>query len=115
MNAEWVIQTNFFTLINNNNHELLQYIFAIPNGITSNPIAKKLAKQNGLLCGVCDVFVSIPNKKYHGLYIEFKTKTSRLSKEQEIFISNVKVKGYDVVIMRDCNEAYNYLIKYLGE
>lgn len=115
MNDEWKIQTNFFTLINNNKPELLNLIFSVPNGLSSSPVAKKMAKLNGLLNGVCDVFCSIPNTKYHGLYIEFKTKKGKLSEYQKIFISCVQQKGYDVLIATDYQTAYDYLIKYLGE
>jgi hypothetical protein len=119
MSAERIIQTNFFSLINNKllktNPEFSYLIFSSQNGITSNPIAKKMAKLNGLVIGVCDVFVSIPNSKYHGLYIEFKAKTGILSQQQQMFIKLVKEKGYDAVVMRDSEIAFNYLIKYLGE
>jgi len=117
--SEKIIQTNFFSLINNkllkDKPELAYLIYSSQNGIPSSAIAKKMAKLNGLVVGVCDVFVSIPNSKYHGLYIEFKTKTGILSQQQKIFMHLVKLQGYDAVVMRESETAFNYLIKYLGE
>ncbi len=117
--SERIIQQNFFTLINNkllkDRPELAFLIYSSQNGISSSAIAKKIAKLNGLVVGVPDVFVSIPNSKYHGLYIEFKTKTGILSQPQQIFMHLVKLQGYDAVIMRDSEIAFDYLIKYLGE
>lgn len=100
--------------------------FAVPNGghrdkkvyirrdgkkIVWSPEAKRL-KNAGVLRGVTDCVMTIPTYAYHGLFMEFKTKTGALTKEQKSFINSVVPLGYACVIVKSCIEAKEEVEKY---
>lgn len=84
-------------------------IFSVPNGGKRNIREAVTLKQEGVLKGVSDIIVAIPNKQNHGLYIEFKTKTGRQSKEQKQFQKAVQSQGYRYVIIRGFETFVNII------
>lgn len=126
--SEHQIQSAFFTLCYQHRNQypvLTRLIFAIPNG--GNLVKKtsdkgqsfswegKKLKDEGLKSGVLDVFLSVPNTKYHGLYIEFKAKNGVISDNQMLFCNEVREQGYCVEFFNNEVEAFNFVVKYLGE
>ena len=83
----------------------------------TNPKKGKLAKDEGLLAGYPDVFVSIPTKVSHGLYIEFKAiyesgKKGALSAEQKLVHADLYKVGYTVKVCYSCDEAMKIVQDY---
>lgn len=92
--------------------------FAIPNENTredSNPITGAIRRSMGVCAGVADTFLSIPNSKYHGLYIEFKSAVGRQRKEQMAFEAQVTKQGYRYELVRDFETFKNIIIGYLAD
>lgn len=74
----------------------------------------KFLKQKGIKSGVPDICCPIPNKLYHGLYIELKIKPNKLSETQEKFCKAVYELGYCVRLAYSGDEAIEILKSYLA-
>lgn len=70
-------------------------------------------KAMGLLSGVADCYLSIPNAHYHGMYIEFKTGTGKQSDNQKKFEGLASRLGYKYVILRSVTEFDVVLNDYM--
>jgi len=126
--TEHQIQSAFFALCyqHRNKYPVLnRLIFAIPNGgnLVKNTNKKgqnfswegKKLKDEGMKSGVLDVFLSVPNTKYHGLYLEFKSKNGVISDNQMLFCNEVRAQGYLAEFFNNEIEAFNFVVKYLEE
>ena len=84
-------------------------MFAVPNGafLFGNKLQRvrqwKKLKAEGAVEGVSDLFITIPNKEYHGFYIEVKSPTGTQSKEQKEFQKAVEGK-YKYSIIRSLDQ-----------
>lgn len=95
-------------------------LFSIPNGshLAGNTLQRckqmQSLKGEGLLSGVADLFLMLPNDKHHGLFIEMKRKKGgSLSKPQREFIKNAINHGYQAKVCHGADEAINTIIEYL--
>jgi hypothetical protein len=86
-----------------------RWFHSIPNGEKRDPITAARLKATGVKSGVADTFLPEPRGIYHGLYIELKTLTGRLSEKQREFIAAMRQRGYCVVVL-DTLEAFQALI-----
>jgi hypothetical protein len=73
----------------------------------------KQNKREGLCKGAADIFVAIPTTEHSGLWMEFKTKTGKVSKEQAEFGVAQILRGYGYVVVRSVDEAIEALEDYL--
>lgn len=89
-------------------------LFSIPNGGRRDPKSMVFLKREGLRNGVCDLFLSVPCGRWHGLYVELKTDTGRVSDEQKAFIDDVCDRGYVAVICRSEEDAKKMILEYLA-
>lgn len=69
-------------------------IFSVPNAAKRGFVVQKIMKMTGMRAGVWDLFLPEPRGCYHGLFMELKTKTRKLSPEQVIFGNHVLKMGY---------------------
>lgn len=74
--------------------KLSQLLFHIPNGGKRNLLEARKFKRMGVRAGVSDLFLSVANKGYSGLYIEMKSEGQYQSKEQKRFQASVEAEGY---------------------
>lgn|SRR5699024_6750297 len=73
------------------------------------------AKQAGLRTGFPDLFLPVPSKQWHGLFIEMKrTKNSSTSKEQKQWISELNTLGYVAVVCKGHRAAVEVINEYLS-
>ena len=78
------------------------------------------AARAGMLAGVWDIHVPLPRfypdlgGSLHGMYIEMKSATGRLSPEQERFGATMKRRGYVCVVARTWEEAARAIVDYAG-
>ena len=92
--------------------------YAVPDGVflkhkkTAYKIMSKL-KAEGFKNGVSDLCICEPTEKYHGLYIEMKTKTGIASPYQREWIEALNKKGYKAVVCKGLQSAIDELESYL--
>ena len=98
--------------------EYKDLLFSIPNGIplANQDIRTKIynkLKAEGLQPGVPDLFLSVGNSLYNGLYIEIKSKTDRLRKKQVDMIRALEQQNYKCVVVRSVDEFIEIIDEYL--
>ena len=90
--------------------------YAVPNGGSRNPIEAKNMKAEGVSAGVPDICIPVPNKKYHGLYIEMKRqKGGRVSEKQKEWIERLNKLGYMAVVCKGHKVAIETVQDYMKE
>ena len=90
--------------------------FAIPNGGSRNRIEAANLKRQGVIAGVPDMMIPLPNKKYSGLFIEMKRKKGGVvSKYQKRWIEFLNQYGYKAVVCKGNEEAINAVQEYLDD
>jgi hypothetical protein len=92
-----------------------QATFHIPNGGFRNAREAANLKRQGVLSGVPDIFVAVPNLPYSGLFIEFKAGKNPLTKNQKTVIERLLKNGYQCKVCYSWFEARDVLKDYLGE
>ena len=85
-----------------------------PNGGYRNKREAARFKAMGTRAGFPDLFLSVPNKSHHGLYIEMKSSDGRQSESQRIFQSYAQNFGYRYEICRSFEEFVAAVTGYLG-
>lgn len=91
----------------------LKWLHHIPNGGHRSKVQGARLKAMGVKPGVFDLFLPVPRCGKHGLYIEMKSSSGRLSKEQNEFGQTCANHGYAVNICRNSEEARNTIMGYL--
>jgi len=90
--------------------------FAIPNGGSRNKIEAANLKRQGVVAGVPDMMIPVPNKNYAGLFIEMKRKKGGVvSKYQKEWISRLNSLGYKAVVCKGFEEAKKVIEEYMDE
>lgn len=89
--------------------------FAIPNGGSRNEIEARNLKLQGVVAGVSDTCLAVPQGKYHGLYVEFKYGKNDLSEKQEEFLKQVAEQGYATATVWTFDEFSNVINDYFNE
>lgn len=94
----------------------LKLLFAIPNGGNRHQATGAKLKAEGVKKGVPDLALMVAKKGFHGLFIELKTedKKSKLSVEQQHWLTALTAQGYKAVECRGWDEARNTILDYLN-
>ena len=82
------------------------------NGVKLSGTQAKIAKAQGMLSGVPDLFLPVPIGGYHGLFIEMKSDKGRLSENQQWFLNKVELLGYKIAVCYSANEAIKTIENY---
>jgi len=82
-------------------HEPRLCIFSVPNGGTRNKLEAITLKSTGLLPGVSDLIVILPNKV---LFIELKTETGIQSQVQKDFEERVAKLGQEYYLVQSLEQ-----------
>lgn len=91
------------------------YLFHIRNGGSiKSPREGRKFKLMGVRKGVPDLFLSIPNAQYHGLYIELKKPGGKLSSQQIDTKEMFERKGYEFYVITSIDEFIRYIRIYLA-
>lgn len=72
-------------------------------------------KAEGMTPGVSDLFLCVGNKRYHGMWIEMKSKGGKMTSQQEKWMSDILLAGYQAVISYSFEDARDEIEDYLGE
>jgi hypothetical protein len=91
--------------------------FAIPNGGARDKRVASRLKAEGVLAGVCDLFVAEPRGGYPGLFVEMKRTTGgTVSPKQRRFMRRARARGYKVEVCdRGARAALEVVEAYLAE
>lgn len=92
----------------------LKLLFAINNGLRLTIGAAMKCKKSGTKKGVPDLFLPVPRKYFHGLFIEMKKIKGTTSKEQDEFIQCLIDNGYEAKVCYGFEEAKNVIEEYLS-
>lgn len=87
--------------------------FAVPNGANVNYSNRKTLVAEGLVRGVCDTVLAVPNETYHGFFIEFKWDKGKLTDDQQAFILEVQKQNYKVMVCRTFDDFFEAVNKYM--
>ncbi|MCC8037799.1 MAG: VRR-NUC domain-containing protein [Bacteroidales bacterium] len=94
--------------------QLASVLFAVPNGGRRDAVTGAKLKAEGALAGVADIFLDVDRGEYHGLRIEMKTKTGRLSDSQKAFSEAETAQGYLCKVCRGFDEFRDTINEYLS-
>ena len=85
-------------------------LYAVPNGGRRDAATGARLKDEGVLAGVSDLNLDLPNRYYHGLRIEMKARDGRQRQTQRQYQQAVEAAGYRYVICRDL-ETFTLLVE----
>lgn len=89
-------------------------LFAVPNGGRRDGVTGARLKEEGVLAGVADLILLVPNAGYHALLIEMKTPKGRQSESQKAWQQEVAGSGdYLYVVCRNLEEFMKIIEEYL--
>ena len=87
-----------------------QLLFHIPNGGYRNKLEAARFKRMGVRAGVADLMLCVPNREYHGLFIELKAGKGKQSETQVAFQKSVTEVGYKYIVCRSI-ESFVFELK----
>ena len=90
-------------------------LFAVPNGHKRNIVTAVKLKKEGVVAGVSDLILLVPNKTYNGLCIEMKIGKGKQTESQKEFQSDVEQTGYKYSVCRTLEEFINLINNYIYE
>ena len=84
------------------------FCFAIPNGGRRDAITGAMLKKEGVLAGVADIEILLPNGK--AIFVELKNgKKGQQSLEQKSFENEVKLRGFEYRIWRTFKDCVDFV------
>lgn len=89
-------------------------LFAVPNGGLRSVTTAKHLKAEGVMPGVSDLILLIPNRHYHGLLIEMKKPSGRQTASQVNFQTAAEKQGYLYAIAHSIDEFMNIIKNYFN-
>lgn len=88
-------------------------LFAVPNGGRRDKTTAAKLKAEGVLAGVADLILLIPNGQFHALLIEMKTRTGTQQATQKEWQRCIETYGYKYVVCRSLEDFQNEINNYL--
>jgi hypothetical protein len=89
-------------------------IAAIPNGGDRTASERVRLHSEGVLAGMPDLCVLEAKNGFHGLFVEMKTDTGKVSSKQSDIKLQLNAKGYKAVVARSAAEAIKTIEEYLN-
>jgi hypothetical protein len=91
----------------------LLLLHAIPNGASRPITTAGRLKREGVKPGIPDMCLPVPRGQFHGLYIELKTISGRLSIDQTVWLRMLQQQGYKAEVCYGADQAINEIMRYL--
>lgn len=89
--------------------------FSVPNGGKRSKKTGKTMKDEGVLAGVADLILLVPNGDYHGLCIEMKKPKGKQQETQKVFQEAVEKQGYKYVLCYSIDDFIREIKEYLND
>ena len=86
---------------------------AIPNGGDRTASERLRLYEEGVLAGMPDLCLLRPSKGFAGLFVEMKTDTGTVSKEQAGVAARLNAAGYLCLVARSSDEGFKIVEEYL--
>lgn len=96
-----------------NKFPMLFRLFHIANGGSRHPAEAVHLKKQGVKPGVPDLFLPWPVKPFHGLWVEMKSQTGRVSPLQVEWIEWLRSAGYAAFVCMGFYAAQDCILSYL--
>ena len=84
------------------------------NGVKLSKTQAGIAKGQGMLRGVPDLFLPVPRCGLHGLYIEMKHGSNKPTVEQKQFLDDSHKLGFATAVCYSADEAIREIMDYYG-
>lgn len=91
----------------------LKWLYAVPNGGARAFRTAARLKAEGVHPGVSDLHLPVARGGYHGLWIEMKTETGRVSPAQKEWIAGMTSLGHLAIVARSWDYARSVITEYL--
>lgn len=91
------------------------FVFAVPNGGSRNLREAAHLKEQGVLAGVSDLIVLIPNKKVYFIEIKNPNGKGRQSPYQREFEETVRAMGHEYLIWDKWQQVEQFINAHRGE
>ena len=88
-------------------------LFAVPNGGSRKLIEAKRLKGQGVVAGVSDLILLVPNRGYFALCIEMKFGKGKQTENQKEWQKAVEKEKYKYVICRSIDEFISEINNYM--
>lgn len=95
--------------------ELRGCLFSVPNGGARDAVTGRILKMEGVVAGVADLILLVPNQHHHALLIEMKTEKGRQSPSQREWQKNIEQYNYKYVICRSLDDFIKTIKDYLND
>ena len=105
--SRWAYKTGKYPMLN--------MLHCSLNGVKLSGTQAKIAKGQGMLSGVPDLFLPVPKNGYHGLFIEMKSEKGRVTENQNWFLTNAESLGYKIAVCYSAKEAIAAIQAYYAE
>lgn len=90
------------------------HLIHVPNGGSRDLYTAQRLKAEGVIPGVADLVLFIPNKTYHALFIELKIKPNKQSAHQKEWQKIVEANNYQYVIVYSFDDFKLQIETYIG-
>ena len=105
--SRWAYKTGKYPMLN--------MLHCSLNGVKLSGTQAKIAKGQGMLSGVPDLFLPVPKNGFHGLFIEMKSEKGRLTENQHWFLTNAESVGYKTAVCYSAKEAISAIEAYYSQ
>ena len=100
---------------NPSRYPMLNMLHCSLNGVKLSGTQAKVAKGQGMLSGVPDLFLPVPKNGFHGLFIEMKSEKGRVTENQHWFLTNAESVGYKTAVCYSAKEAISAIEAYYSQ
>lgn len=108
------IQCSCVRWFNLKHRKLKGRLFAVPNGGKRDALTGAKLKAEGVVAGVADLILLVPNRFYGALLVEMKTLTGRQSKSQKDWEQIIISEGdYKYVVCHSLDDFIREVDDYL--
>lgn len=116
MKPEQILQINFINWINYHYPDIGDLTYHFANERKCTPQQGVLLRRMGVKRGVADLFIAYPRAQtnFSGLWLELKTETGKLTKEQREFLEKMRAQGYCASCAWGIEQAKDIFLAYIN-